>query len=103
MAAHRHPVGFEFSVEMGIFQTTFLDLKKKKTKKTQSTKQNHPILRDPAPAFVVQSLLCFAVQQNKYILEVLHKARKLMKGAPEVTVFPSSMYLGVFQRLWMVS
>lgn len=60
MAAHRHPVGFEFSVEMGIFQTAFLDFKEKKI----STKQNHPILGDPAPAFgcAVSALFCSAAE-----------------------------------------
>lgn len=99
MAAHRHPVGFEFSVEMGIFQTAFLDFKEKKNQPNKTI----PSLEILLLHLVVQCLLCFAVQQNKYILEVLHKARNLMKRAPEVTVFPSSMYLGVFQRLWMVS
>lgn len=51
---------------------------------------------------VAQSLLGFRAKQKKYILEVQHKARKLMKRAPEVMVFPSSMYLGVFQCLRMV-
>lgn len=51
---------------------------------------------------VVQSLLGFGANQKKYILEVQHKARKLMKRAPEVMVFPSSIYLGVFQCLRMV-
>lgn len=50
---------------------------------------------------VVRSLLGFAAKQKTYILEVLHKARKLMKRALEVMVFPSSMYLRVFQCLWM--
>ena len=50
---------------------------------------------------VLQSLLGYAVKQKKYILEVLHKARKLMKRAPEVMAFPSSMYLRVLQCLWM--
>lgn len=50
----------------------------------------------------MQLLLGFAAKQKKYILEVLHKARKLMKRAPEVTAFPPSVCLGVFQRLWMV-
>lgn len=50
----------------------------------------------------MQSLLVFSAKQKKYVLEVLHKARKLMKRAPEVMVFPSLMYLGVFQCLWMV-
>lgn len=40
MAAHRHPVGFEFSVEMGIFQIAFLDFKEKK--KINQTKPSHP-------------------------------------------------------------
>lgn len=50
----------------------------------------------------MESLLGFAVKQKKYILEVLHNARKPMKRAPEVTVFSCAVDFGVFQGPWMV-
>lgn len=41
------------------------------------------------------------MMQKKCILEVLHRDRKLRNTGPEVTVLLSSVYLRVFQHLWM--
>lgn len=60
MAADSHPMGFEFSGEMGIFQTVFLDFEKKKAK------ENHSILEDPAPALdcAVSAWFCCAAEET---------------------------------------